>query len=84
MGWLYLHCNKLCRRSPDVPHVPMVDNCNMTIVPGDRNRVPTLFGNNAAISGIALPVNAGALLEVLRFGGSSTSPLMSSQYQVVF
>jgi hypothetical protein len=41
----------------------------MTIVPGDRNRVPTLFANSAAISGITLPAKAGALLEVLRFGG---------------
>jgi hypothetical protein len=54
----------------------MVDNSHMTIIPGDRDRVPTLFGDSATISGIASPVNASALLEVLRFGGGHiASPL---------
>ena len=47
----------------------MVDNRHMTIVPGDRDCVPALFRDSAPISGIASPVNASALLKVLRFGG---------------
>jgi hypothetical protein len=30
-------------------------------------RIPVCFGDNATISGIASPINAGALLEFLRF-----------------
>ena len=61
-------------RPQDFAHVAMVDNSHMTIVPSDRDRVPTLFGDNATISGIASPVNAGAFLEVLRFGGGHIAP----------
>jgi hypothetical protein len=59
----------LYRRAQDFPHVPMMDDCDVTIFPSNSDRVPTLLGNNAAISGITMPVNACALLEVLRFGG---------------
>jgi hypothetical protein len=52
----------------------MVDNSHMTIVPGDRDRVPTLFSDNATIGGIAFPVNAVALLEVLGLGGVQVAP----------
>jgi hypothetical protein len=47
----------------------MVDDSHMTIVPGDRDRVPPVLSDNATISGIAFPVDAIALLEVLGFGG---------------
>ena len=52
----------------------MVDNVHMTIVPGDRDRAPTLVSDSAAISGTPLPVNASALLEVLRLGGGHIAP----------
>jgi hypothetical protein len=41
----------------------------MMIVPGDRNSVPTRFGDRATVSSISLPANAVTFLEVLRFGG---------------
>jgi hypothetical protein len=57
------------RRARDFPHVLMMGDSDVTIFPIDSDRVLTLLGNNAAISGITMPVNACALLEVLRFGG---------------
>ena len=52
----------------DFPHVPMVHDGDLTIIPGDRDRIPTRFGYFSAISGIASPANAAALLEGLGFG----------------
>jgi len=46
----------------------------MTIVPGDRDRIPTRLSNSAPVSNITLPTNASALLEVLRFGGVHVAP----------
>ena len=40
---------------------------HLTIVPGNRDRVPTYFGDTAAIVGIASPINAAALLETYNF-----------------
>ena len=40
---------------------------HLSIVPSDCDRIPACFGDNATISGIASPINAGALLEFLRF-----------------
>jgi hypothetical protein len=45
----------------------MVYSGHLPIVPGDRNRIPTRFGDNATIGGIAPPINAGVLLEGLGF-----------------
>jgi hypothetical protein len=46
----------------------------MTIVPGDRDRIPTRLSDNATVSSITLPANASTLLEVLRFGGGHVAP----------
>src|SRR6476620_7184676 len=47
----------------------MVYDGHLTIVPGDRDRIPTRSCDSAAISGIASPINTAALLEAFRFGG---------------
>jgi hypothetical protein len=47
---------------------------HLPIVPGDRDRIPTRFGDNATISGITSPINVGALLEVLGFGDCYCPP----------
>ena len=60
---LSLHNMHLCRHSLNFAHVPVVDAGHLSIVPGNRDRIPTRFCDNAAISGIAPPTNAGALLE---------------------
>ena len=46
----------------------MVHDGDLTIIPGDRDRIPTRFGDNAAVSSITSPANAAALLEGLGFG----------------
>jgi len=43
----------------------MVYGGHLTIVPCNRDRVPTYFGDTAAVIGIASPINAAALLETL-------------------
>ena len=48
-------------------HVSVVYAGHLPIFPGDRDCVPTRFGNSAAVSGITLPVNAGVLLEGFGF-----------------
>ena len=65
----YLHNSRLCSRSLDLAHVPTVYSGHMTIVPSDRDCIPTHFGDNAAVIGIASPINAVAFLEAFRFGG---------------
>ena len=57
----------LCRHSLNFAHVPVVDAGHLPIVPGNRDRIPTRLGDNAAISGIAPPTNTGALFEILGF-----------------
>ena len=52
----------------------MVHDRHMTIVPGDRDRIPTRLSDNAPVSSITLPANASTLLEVLRFGGGHVAP----------
>jgi hypothetical protein len=47
---------------------------HMTIIPGDRDRIPTRLSDNAPVSSITLPANASTLLEVLRFGGGHVAP----------
>src|SRR5664280_2636454 len=46
----------------------------MTIVPGDRDRIPTRLSNSAPVSSITLPANAITVLETLRFGGGHVAP----------
>ena len=52
---LSLHNMHLCRHSLNFAHVPVVDAGHLPIVPGNRDRIPTRFGDNAAISGICPP-----------------------------
>ncbi len=54
---------RLCWRSLYLSHVSVVYSGHLSIVPGNRDGIPTRFGHNAAVSGIAPPVNTGALLE---------------------
>jgi hypothetical protein len=49
----------------DFAHVPMVYGGNLTIVPGDRDRIPTCLGDNAAISGVASPIKRAPFLSSL-------------------
>ena len=60
-----LHNSRACRHALDFAHVAMVYGGHMAIVPGNRDRVPTYFGDMAAIIGMAAPINAAALLETL-------------------
>jgi hypothetical protein len=69
-----LHSSPACRHSLDFAHVAMVYGGHLTIVPGNRDRVPTYFGDTAAIIGIASPINAAALLETLRFRDRHVAP----------
>ena len=62
---LPLHSSPLCRHPLDFAHVAMVYGGHLTIVPCNRDRVPTYFGDTAAVIGIASPINAAALLETL-------------------
>jgi hypothetical protein len=50
-----LHSSPACRHSLDFAHVAMVYGGHLTIVLGNRDRVPTYFGDTAAIIGIASP-----------------------------
>src|SRR5258705_11683061 len=65
-----LHSSRSYRRSLDFAHIPMVYSGHRTIVPSDRGCIPAYFGDSAAISGIAAPINAATLLETFGFGGS--------------
>ena len=65
---LPLHCGRPCRRSLNFAHVAVMNDSHLTIIPGDRHRVPARSRDLAAIGGIASPVNTAALLEVFRFG----------------
>jgi hypothetical protein len=56
---------RLCCRSVNFAHVPVVHAGHLPIVPGDRDCSPTCFSDDAAICGIASPINASALLEAL-------------------
>jgi hypothetical protein len=53
---------RLCLVSLNFAHVPVVDAGHFAIIPGNRNCVPTCFSDNAAICGIASPIDAGARL----------------------
>jgi hypothetical protein len=71
---------RLCRPSLNFAHVPVVYAGHLPIVPGDCDCIPTRFSDNAAISGIASPINAGALLrplDSLTVIGPPLPPLMS-------
>jgi hypothetical protein len=57
----------LCRHWMNVAHVAMVYPCHLSIVPGDRNCIPTFFGDDSAICGFASPIDAGAFRKALRF-----------------
>jgi hypothetical protein len=67
-GEFRLHAFQPCRRKLDVAHIPVVYGGHLTIVPGDRDRVPRGFRDAAAVGGIASPANPAAFPEVLRFG----------------
>jgi hypothetical protein len=62
---LSLHGARLCRGSVNFAHVPVVYASHLAIVPGDRDCIPTRFGDDAAVSGITAPANPGAHLEAL-------------------
>src|SRR5665213_877093 len=62
-------CRAASFRSLDFAHVPVVHDSHMTIVPGDRDRIPTRLSDSAPVSSITLPANASTLLEVFRFVG---------------
>jgi hypothetical protein len=66
-GRLPLHSTRLRRYSLNLAHVSVVHAGHLPVGPGNRDRIPTRFGDDAAISGIASPINAGAFLEALRF-----------------
>src|ERR1700690_318635 len=76
-----LHKSRLCRHALNVPHVPMVYRGHLTIIPRDRDGIPTQIGDTAAVSGIASPINAVALLEAFGFGRSHRSLLVASFYR---
>jgi hypothetical protein len=65
-GWL--HAFWLQRRRVDFAHVPVVYRRHLTVVPGDRDRVPTCSNDGAAIGGITAPAYPIAFYEFLRFG----------------
>jgi len=73
-SWRTLHRAWRGRRSVNFAHVPVVYAGHLPIVPGDCDRIPTRFGDNAAISGVALPIDSGALLETLGFGDCHCHP----------
>ena len=62
-----LHGTRLCRHQLNFAHVPVVHARHLAIAPGDHDRIPTCFGDNTAISGIASPINPAAFREALRF-----------------
>jgi hypothetical protein len=49
---LSLHKMHLCRDALNFAHASVVDDRHVPIVPGGRDRIPSHFGDNAAISGI--------------------------------
>jgi hypothetical protein len=57
------------RLPQDLTHVTVMYDSHMTILPGDRDRVPARGSHNAAIIDIASPINGITLLELLGFGG---------------
>ena len=68
-GSLYFpyHGRRPCRHPLNLAHVSMVHAGDLSIVPSDCDSIPACFGDNPTISGVASPINAGALLEFLRF-----------------
>jgi hypothetical protein len=58
-----LHGRPGCRPLPKFAHVSVVYSGYLTTSPRDRDRIPAHFSDNAAISGVALPINASAHLE---------------------
>jgi len=62
---LALHGVRLGRCLLNFAHVSVVHSAHLPIVPGDRDRIPTRFGDNAAVSGVAPPINAGTFLRAL-------------------
>ena len=60
----------------NVAHIAMMYGRHVTVVPSNCDRVPTRFGDMAAVAGIASPINAAALLEGLGFGGIHVHPLL--------
>ena len=52
----------------------MVYGGHLTVVPGDRDGVPTRSVDGTAISGITSPAYSIAPLEVLRFGSGHVAP----------
>jgi hypothetical protein len=80
----HLYNNRLCRRALDFAHISMVYFGHPTIVPSDRDCIPTHFGDNASVSGIASPINAATYFEAFGFGGSDPFLIFPSHRQVSF
>src|SRR5665213_929565 len=66
-----------CRslRPLDSAHISTINAGHLSIVPSDRDSIPTGFGDLAAVIGFAMPTDAVANLEVFRLGGCHCSPL---------
>ena len=61
-------------QSFDFAHVPMVYGGHVTIVPSDRDRIPTRSGDSTAVSGVTMPTYSIALFELLGFGSGHAVP----------
>ena len=67
--WPPLESNGRGRRTCDFVHIAVMHGGGLAIVPRNPHRIPTRFSDDATIGSIASPINAGALLEALRFVG---------------
>ena len=47
---------------------------HLTIIPGDRDRVPTPYGDGPAVGGITLPAYSIARLKLLGLGSGHVAP----------
>ena len=52
----------------------MVYGGHVTIVPSDRDRIPTRSGDSTAVSGVTMPTYSIALFELLGFGSGHAVP----------
>jgi hypothetical protein len=67
IGWTIAMQYAALSALAECPACPVVYSSHLAIVPSDRDRIPARFGDNATVSGIAAPINARALFEILRF-----------------
>src|SRR5580704_16761402 len=66
--WFLLRSTRPRRSLLNLAHISVVYSGNLTILPRDRDRIPARLGDNAAVSSIALPIDATAFLEAFGFG----------------